>query len=76
MGHLLQVGAHHLLSRPIICPTERQWFPANYFDTDTNDEYWISGVKAKGSNIHPAQASVNVHVDEDAIEAFRALRSD
>ena len=25
----------------------------NYIDPETGDEYWVSGIKREGSNIHP-----------------------
>lgn len=39
----------------------------NYFDEETGEEYWVSGVKKRGSNTHWAQF-VEVAVDEDAKE--------
>lgn len=47
---------------------------ANYFETISGDEYWISGVKKRGSNIHYAEKNVQCLVDEDAKEALKALR--
>lgn len=47
----------------------------NYFDETTGDEYWVSGVKARGSNRHPYESGVSVAVDTDAVEAFDSLRS-
>lgn len=46
----------------------------NYYDVDTGDEYWISGVKKSGSNTH-ASASAKVVIDEDARDAVKALRN-
>lgn len=46
----------------------------NFFDRETGEEYWISGVKRRGSNVHWAE-SVSVEIDSDAIEAYRQLRS-
>ena len=37
----------------------------NYFDSETGDEYWISGVKKTGTNRHWAGGG-DVLVDEDA----------
>jgi len=45
----------------------------NYYDEATGDEYWISGIKARGSNAHWAE-SVTVEVDADAREEYRRLR--
>ncbi len=46
----------------------------NYFCEETHDEYWISGVKKKGSNVHWAE-SVSLHIDEDARDEYDALRN-
>lgn len=46
----------------------------NFFDAATGEEYWVSGVKQRGSNAHWAEAAVSVEVDPDALEAYRALR--
>ena len=46
----------------------------NYLDSETGVEYWVSGVKASGSNSHPAEGGVSVSVDADAMEAYDLLR--
>jgi hypothetical protein len=46
----------------------------NFLDVTTREEYWVSGVKIRGSNTHPAE-SVSVVIDDDAMEEYRALRS-
>ncbi|HWW27782.1 MAG TPA: hypothetical protein VNZ85_18005 [Caulobacter sp.] len=46
----------------------------NYFDEATGDEYWISGVKARGSNAHWSERA-DIAVDPDAWEAYQALRT-
>ncbi len=45
-----------------------------FFDADTHEEYWISGVKKRGSNVHIAE-SVSVLIDEDAKEEVVRLRA-
>lgn len=47
----------------------------NFFDIESGEEYWISGVKGRGSNTHPGERNVQVEVDPDALEAYRSLRS-
>ena len=47
----------------------------NYFDEETGEEYWISGVKKRGSNVHWAK-SVEVLVDEDAAEEYELIIND
>ncbi|MBC3906906.1 hypothetical protein [Undibacterium umbellatum] len=46
----------------------------NFIDADTREEYWISGVKKCGSNVHYAE-SVSVLIDEDAEEEVARLRA-
>jgi hypothetical protein len=46
----------------------------NFFDIASGEEYWVSGVKKRGSNVHPAE-SVTVEIDADALAEYRALRS-
>src|SRR5215475_9404432 len=47
---------------------------ANYIDESTREEYWVSGVKRRGSNVHPAERRITVVVDEDALSAYQLLR--
>lgn len=47
----------------------------NHIDEKTGDEYWVSGLKKKGSNTHWAE-SVKVHIDEDAIDEYQSIRGD
>lgn len=46
----------------------------NHFDSETGEEYWISGLKKRGSNIHWAE-SASILIDEDAIEEYQRFRS-
>jgi hypothetical protein len=46
----------------------------NFMDVATREEYWVSGVKKRGSNAHWAE-SVAVAIDPDALEGYRALRA-
>jgi len=46
----------------------------NFSDLTTGDEYWISGVKKRGSNVHWAERTP-VQIDDDALDAYHALRS-
>ncbi len=47
----------------------------NYIDEASGEEFWISGVKRRGSNVHPHRP-VAVRVDEDARDAYARLRGD
>jgi hypothetical protein len=53
-----------------------QLVSGNFFDTETGDEYWVSGVKQKGSNAHPAESAVRIVIDPDALEEVRKIRGD
>lgn len=44
----------------------------NYCDTATGEEFWVSGIKKRGSNQHWAE-SITVRVDRDALEEYRRL---
>jgi hypothetical protein len=44
----------------------------NYFCEDTLDEYWVSGVKKRGSNAHWAEP-VKVIIDDDAKEEYEKI---
>ena len=46
----------------------------NFFDTVTGEEYWVSGIKKRGSNVHWAEKAT-VTVDPDAVDAYRAQKS-
>lgn len=47
----------------------------NFFDVDSGDEYWVSGVKKRGTNAHPAESGVSIEVDPDALDEYRSIRS-
>lgn len=46
----------------------------NFIDVETRDEYWVSGVKKRDSNVHYAEPAT-VAIDEDALEAYSELRA-
>jgi len=46
----------------------------NFFDVETGDEYWLSGVKKRGSNVHWAE-SASVYIDDDARAEYQAIKS-
>lgn len=46
----------------------------NFRDTETEEEYWISGIKKTGSNAHWAEP-VNIVVDEDAIVEYTKIKN-
>lgn len=47
-------------------------FYANFYDVETGDEYWISGVKKNGQDRHWAGGG-KVEIDEDAIAPYLEL---
>ena len=46
----------------------------NYIDADSGEEFWVSGVKQRGSNVHPAERRIKVVVDDDALVEYQAVR--
>ena len=46
----------------------------NFVDVENGDEFWVSGVKARGSNVHWA-SSISCVVDDDAATEYRKLKS-
>ena len=45
----------------------------NYFDIETGEEYWVSGVKKNGGDRHWA-GSGPVLVEQDAVEEYKLIR--
>src|SRR5262245_55578207 len=54
--------------------TKGQGIRWNYRDEATGDEYWVSGIKIRGSNQHWAEP-VHVVIDAAARDEYRRLRS-
>lgn len=50
-----------------------QGLAGNFFDLQTGDEYWISGVKKDGSDRHWAGGGV-IKIDESILEQYLELR--
>ena len=46
----------------------------NFYEKTSGDEYWISGIKKRGSNVHWAE-SAKVAIDEDAMEEYKRIKS-
>lgn len=46
----------------------------NFYCEETGDEFWVSGVKHRGSNTHWAEP-VEVFIDPDAREAYQRHRT-
>jgi len=44
----------------------------NHFDEETGEEYWVSGIKKRGSNAHWAE-SASIVVDDDAKEEYESI---
>ena len=45
----------------------------NYIEVDSGEEFWVSGVKQRGSNIHPAERRIKVVVDDDALTEYQVV---
>ena len=54
--------------------TKGRGIRGNYREEEGGHEYWVSGVKMRGSNEHWAE-SVSVAVDSDAREEYLRIRS-
>lgn len=46
----------------------------DFYCDETGEEYWVSGVKKKGSNAHWAEITT-VFIDEDAREEYQIIKS-
>ena len=44
----------------------------NHVDTKNGDEYWVSGLKKSGSNMHWAEP-VKIAIDDDAKEEYKKI---
>ena len=47
----------------------------NHYDEATGEEYWVSGIKKRGSNTHWAERGT-VAVDEDALEEYERVKAE
>ena len=56
-----------------LCRIKGGGIRGNYVDAATGDEYWVSGVKTRGSNTHWAE-STQFQVDDDAADEYRRLK--
>lgn len=45
-------------------------FKANYFDIETGEDYWISGVRKDGCDRLYPESSLPVEIDEDVSEEY------
>ncbi|HEY0105679.1 MAG TPA: hypothetical protein VGB91_06300 [Rhizomicrobium sp.] len=54
--------------------TKAQGIRGNFIDVATREEYWVSGVKNRGSNVHWAE-SASVAIDPDAVDAYREAKA-
>lgn len=46
----------------------------NFLDVDSREEYWISGIKKRGSNAHWAEGAA-IEIDDDAREEYVKIRA-
>ena len=47
----------------------------NFVDLATGDEYWVSGIKKRGSNAHWAESGISMLIDADATDEYRKQKS-
>ncbi len=48
----------------------------NHRDEATGVEYWVTGVKKRGSNRHPQGGSGPIHIDDDVRAEYEAWRGE
>ena len=53
----------------------KQSLRGKVFDEQSGDEYWVSGVKIRGSNAHWAERT-GIRVDGDAVEEYNRIRKE
>jgi hypothetical protein len=56
----------------VLVRTKGRGIRGNYRDAETSEEYWVSGVKKRGSNAH--YEVVDILVDADAVDEYRRIR--
>ncbi|MEH6808418.1 MAG: hypothetical protein V7651_06165 [Hyphomonas oceanitis] len=54
--------------------TKANGVAGNFVDVENGDEYWVSGIKKRGSNVHWAEG-VAVVIDDDARDAYNELKA-
>jgi hypothetical protein len=57
-----------------LAKSKGQGIRGNFFDANTGEEFWISGVKKRGSNAHWAEKAT-IAIDPDARAEYDAIRS-
>jgi hypothetical protein len=45
----------------------------NFYEEQSGEEYWVSGVKKRGSNVHWAESAI-VTIDEDAVDEYKKIK--
>ena len=53
---------------------KRGGISGNHYCEQTDDEYWISGIKKRGSNAHWAEP-VQIMIDDDAKEEYEKIKA-
>jgi len=56
-----------------LAPAKGGGIRGNFICEETGQEYWVSGIKKRGSNTHSSE-SISVAIDEDAREEYDRLR--
>lgn len=46
----------------------------NFLDEETLEEYWVSGVRVRGSNAHTTSISTTAVIDEDARDEYERIK--
>ncbi len=56
----------------VISRIKKGGISGNHMDEKTREEYWVSGIKKRGSNTHWAEPT-NVKIDDDAKEEYERI---
>ena len=75
LSYFLKIRANRLLSREGVGQGQGRGIRGNFVDAATGEEFWVSGVKRRGSNAHPAERGVSIIIDDDAQAEYHAIRS-
>ena len=63
----------HLVLTRCLKRSKGQGIRGNYYDEESGDEFWVSGVKKRGSNAHWAEP-VDTYIDSDAMEEYKKIK--
>jgi hypothetical protein len=75
MGELFQDGRTAYYRGRELRRVKGGGISGNHVDVETDEEYWVSGVKKNGEDRHWAGVG-EVEIDEDALDEYRRIISE